>query len=90
MRTSTPIRRATVIAAGILAALAIGAGPAAAKDRNHDRIPDRWEIRHGLSLDKNQAKRDQDRDDLNNRGEFRAKSDPRDDDSDDDGVEAGD
>ena len=59
-------------------------------DRNSDRIPDRWERRHHLSLKVNQAKRDQDHDGLNNMGEYRAKLDPRDDDSDDDGVEDGD
>ena len=51
---------------------------AAAKDRNHDRIPDRWEKRHHLSLHVNQAKRDQDRDGLKNRQEFKAGDDPRD------------
>src|SRR4051812_39479510 len=63
---------------------------AAAKDRNHDNIPDRWEKRHSLSLKVNQAKRDQDRDQLVNRKEFRAGLDPHDSDSDDDGVEDGD
>ena len=63
---------------------------AAAKDRNHDNIPDRWEKRHSLSLKVNQAKRDQDRDKLVNRKEFRAGMDPNDSDSDDDGVEDGD
>lgn len=59
-------------------------------DRNRDRIPDRWEKRHHLSLKVNQASRDQDRDGLTNMGEYRAKLDPRDDDSDDDGLEDGD
>jgi hypothetical protein len=66
------------------------AGPAMAKDRNHDRIPDRWEKRHHLSLAHKQGKRDQDHDGLNNRGEFRAHMDPRNADSDDDGIEDGD
>jgi hypothetical protein len=71
-----------------LAALALLALPsfAAAKDRNHDRIPDRWEKRHHLSLHVNQAKRDQDRDHLNNLGEFKAGDNPRDADTDNDGV----
>ena len=75
-----------------LAALALLAVPglAAAKDRNHDRIPDRWEKRHKLSLEVNQAHRDQDGDHLRNRAEFLADDDPRDDDSDDDGVMDGD
>jgi hypothetical protein len=62
---------------------------AAAKDRNHDRIPDRWEKRHGLSLKVNQAKRDQDRDQLVNRKEFKAGDDPLDPDSDGDGTPDG-
>lgn len=71
-----------------LGALALLALPsiAAAKDRNHDRIPDRWEKLHHLSLKVNQASRDQDGDHLSNSGEFRAGDNPRDRDSDDDGV----
>jgi len=71
-----------------LAALALLAMPslAAAKDRNHDRIPDRWEKRHNLSLNVNQARRDQDGDHLRNRAEFLAGDNPRDPDSDNDGV----
>lgn len=78
---------------GALLAAALGAvallalpGVAAAKDRNHDRIPDRWEKRHHLSLHVNQARHDQDRDQLNNRGEFKAGDNPRDRDTDNDGV----
>jgi len=66
------------------------AGPAAARDRNHDRIPDRWEQRHHLSLKVKQAKRDQDGDGLRNRAEFKAGLDLRDDDTDGDGTEDGD
>jgi hypothetical protein len=71
-----------------LGALALLAMPslAAAKDRNHDRIPDRWEKRHHLSLNTNQARLDQDRDHLRNRAEFLAGDNPRDEDSNDDGV----
>ena len=76
--------------AALLVLALVAAGPASAADKNHDKIPDRWEKRHNLSLKVNQAKRDQDRDQLNNRGEFRSGSDPRDDDTDDDGVEDGD
>jgi hypothetical protein len=78
---------------GVLLAAALGAlallalpGIAAAKDRNHDRIPDRWEKRHHLSLSVNQAGRDQDRDQMRNRDEFLAGDNPRDRDSDDDGT----
>jgi hypothetical protein len=62
---------------------------ASAADRNHDGIPDSWEKRNHLSLKVNQAKRDQDRDGLNNRGEFRAGTNPRDADTDNDGVNDG-
>jgi hypothetical protein len=78
-----------LVAAAALAMLALP-GIAAAKDGNHDRIPDRWETRHRLSLDLNQAGRDQDRDHLRNRAEFLADDNPRDRDSDDDGVIDGD
>lgn len=72
-------------ALGALALLALPSA-AAAKDRNHDRIPDRWEKRHHLSLEVKQTTRDQDRDHLRNRDEFLSGNDPRDGDSDDDGV----
>jgi hypothetical protein len=75
-----------VAVAGLLAF----AGTASAKDRNHDRIPDRWEKRHHLSLHHNQARRDQDKDGLKNRAEFRAGLNPRKADSDNDGIEDGD
>lgn len=73
-----------------LAGMLLVTGSASAKDRNNDRIPDRWEKRHHLSLHHNQARRDQDNDGLKNRAEFRAGTNPRDDDSDNDGTEDGD
>src|SRR5690349_19227873 len=75
------------IATSLLFSAAAGAG---SSDRNRDHIPDRWEKRHHLSLAVNQARRDQDHDGLNNRGEYKAGLDPRDDDSDNDGVVDGD
>jgi hypothetical protein len=66
-----------------------GKAKAAVRDRNHDRIPDRWERRHGLSLEVSQLKRDQDRDGVRNRAEYLARTDPRDADTDDDGVRDG-
>ena len=59
-------------------------------DRNRDGLPDRWERRHHLSLKVKQASRDQDRDGSNNAMEFAANTNPRDRDSDDDGVKDGD
>jgi hypothetical protein len=73
---------------GLIALLALPSG-AAARDRNHDRIPDRWERAHHLSLKVNQDRRDQDRDHLKNMGEFKAGDNPRDADTDNDGVKDG-
>ena len=80
---------ATALLLAVAASLMLASG-AFAKDRNHDRIPDKWEKRHNLSLKHKQAKRDQDHDGLKNRGEWRAKFDPRDADTDNDGVDDGD
>jgi hypothetical protein len=76
------------LALGALALLAMP-GVAAAKDRNHDHIPDRWEKKHNLSLKVNQAHKNQDGDRLRNRAEFLAGDNPRDADSNNDGVEDG-
>ncbi|MDX6670022.1 MAG: hypothetical protein QOI91_385 [Solirubrobacteraceae bacterium] len=92
-------RTVTLVATGLLAALLLV--PAAAQastaqqraaakaDRNRDGLPDRWERRHGLSLRVKQGKLDQDRDGLNNKGEFKAGTDPRKADSDNDGLRDG-
>lgn len=76
------------LALGALALLAMPA-LAAAKDRNHDHIPDKWEKRHHLSLKVNQAHKNQDGDKLVNRAEFLAGDNPRSADSNGDGVEDG-
>ena len=80
---------ATALLLAIAASLMLASG-AFAKDRNHDRIPDKWEKRHDLSLKHKQGRRDQDHDGLKNRGEFRAHLNPRDADTDDDGIDDGD
>lgn len=85
MRLAHRLTTCAVAVLGTLALLALP-GAAAAKDGNHDRIPDRWEKHHHLSTSVNQAFRDQDRDHLRNRAEFLAGDNPRDRDSDDDGV----
>src|SRR4029078_6826755 len=77
------------LALAFAASLMLASG-AMAKDRNHDRIPDKWEKRHHLSLHHKQGRRDQDHDGLKNRGEFRAHLNPRDADTDDDGIDNGD
>lgn len=74
-------------AAALLALFVLAVpGTASAKDSNKDRIPDRWERAHKLTLKKDQRKLDQDRDGLRNRGEWLSGTSPRDRDSDDDGV----
>jgi hypothetical protein len=86
------IRTLLLVGAAFAALLAFAPGAMAHSwrgDRNHDRIPDRWERANHLSLKVNQAKRDQDHDGLRNRAEFMAGDNPRDDDSDNDGIEDG-
>src|SRR3982075_2047530 len=58
-------------------------------DRQHDRIPDRWQCRHSITLKVKRTKRDQHRDGLNNLGEFQAGDDPHKADSDNEGVDDG-
>jgi hypothetical protein len=84
-------RRIATAAATLLALAAslMLASAASAHDRNRDRLPDRWERAHHLSLHVNQARRDQDHDGLNNRGEFKAHLNPRKADTDGDGTPDG-
>jgi hypothetical protein len=91
-RTLTIVVTALAAALALVPAAAQARGShhkASASDRNGDRLPDRWEKRHHLSLKVKQTKRDQDRDGLNNLGEFRSGTNPRDRDTDDDGVRDG-
>jgi hypothetical protein len=85
------MKKLTTLTAGLLLAIAALALPAsaAAKDRNHDRIPDRWERHFKLSLNVNQAHRNQDRDGLDNMQEFKAGDNPRNADTDGDGIPDG-
>jgi hypothetical protein len=85
------VRSLLLLACALGAVLAFPASGMARShgDRNGDRIPDRWERAHHLSLKVNQAKRDQDHDGLRNRAEFMAGDNPRDADTDGDGVKDG-
>jgi hypothetical protein len=79
-----------LIAIGALAMLAVPSIAAAKqRDRNHDGIPDRWEKRHHLSTKVNQARRDQDRDHLRNLAEFEAGTNPRNPDTNGNGISDG-
>ena len=80
------MRRLTLVLALIGSLLFVASASASGRDANRDRIPDRWEKKHGLSLKVKQARRDQDKDGFKNRAEWRAQTDPLDPDSDDDGV----
>ena len=84
--------RPTVLlsAAATFAALALPAAAGAAPtalDRDRDRMPDRWETAHGLKVKVNDSSRDKDRDGLKNLAEYKSGLDPRDADSDNDGLE---
>src|SRR3954451_4917275 len=76
------IAAAAVLAASLFALPAL----ASSRDSNGDRIPDRWEAKYHLSLAKNQAPRDQDKDGVKNIAEFRDGTNPRTADTDNDGT----
>jgi hypothetical protein len=75
-----------LFAIALVALLAVP-GAAMAKDRDHDKMPDKWERHHGLSTNRANAKGDPDKDGLVNLGEFRSRTNPKDADSDNDGTE---
>ena len=63
-----------------------GTASGAQRDRDHDRLPDRWEKRYHLSTKKKSGKGDADRDGLRNRREYRLRTNPRKKDTDGDGL----
>jgi hypothetical protein len=78
-----------LIAAAIAASLLLLPAGALAKgrDRDHDRMPDKWEKKHHLNPRANAARRDPDRDHLSNLSEFRHHTDPQKADTDGDDVD---
>ena len=70
----------------VLVVAGLATTAAAATARDGDRLPDRWERRHGLSTVKFSAFGDPDRDRLSNRREFRLRTHPRRRDTDRDGL----
>ena len=82
--------KALLTTAATLTSLALPAPVVAdGGDRDRDRMPDRWERKHRLSVGANDAARDRDRDGLRNLTEYRAATNPRKADSDRDGVSDG-
>jgi hypothetical protein len=77
------------IAAVLVASLFALPAIASSRDGNGDRIPDRWEGKYDLSLNKNQAPRDQDKDGVKNLAEFKDGTNPREADTDNDGTTDG-
>lgn len=77
------------LAATLLALLLVPAS-AQARDRDHDKLPDRWEKKFHISTKAKSGLKDPDRDGLSNLGEFRSKTSPRRSDTDRDGIRDGD
>src|SRR3954453_19674049 len=71
-----PTRLLLLALAATVALLAVPA-VSQARDRNPDGLPDKWEKHFHLSLHKNQAHRDADRDRVDNANEFREHTNPR-------------
>lgn len=84
-----PARTSLTTAAAVAVALLGLPAAAHAADRNHDRLPDRWERAHHLSLKVDQRLKDQDRDGLVNLAEYADHTNPRRADSDRDGTPDG-
>ena len=78
----------SMLAAFYVAATA-SASAAAPRDRDGDRLPDRWERKYQLSTHVRNARRDPDHDGLSNRREHRLRTHPRRRDTDRDGLRDG-
>jgi hypothetical protein len=78
-----------VLPMAVCAYLAATVSTAAPRDRDHDRLPDRWERNHQLSPRKASGQGDPDSDRLRNRREFRLRTHPRRADTDRDGLRDG-
>lgn len=71
-------------------AFMVGPVSAASRDADHDGMPNRWENAQGLDSHKANAAGDPDRDRLSNLAEYRHGAEPKDEDSDNDGIDDGD
>jgi hypothetical protein len=79
----------TVFAGLLFLAVPTVASAHGKRDRDHDRMPDKWERAHKLNWHKNDARKDADKDGLRNFAEYKSHTDPQDADSDDDGIKDG-
>ncbi|MEA2492294.1 MAG: hypothetical protein QOJ29_205 [Thermoleophilaceae bacterium] len=79
----------TLVITAIAAALLLVPAGALAKsrDRDHDRMPDKWEKKHHLNPRAKDARKDPDKDHLSNLAEYKNNTDPQKADTDDDGVD---
>lgn len=59
-------------------------------DRDHDGMPNKWEVANGLDPNKANADGNPDHDALRNLGEYKNDTDPKDEDTDQDGIDDGD
>jgi hypothetical protein len=84
------LRGTVLVVLAMAAALTTSAVPAAAAskpvDRDHDRLPDRWEKRYHISTKQRSGRQDPDHDGLNNRKEYLRHLNPRRADTDGDGL----
>jgi hypothetical protein len=71
------------------ALLVIPASVLAKRDRDHDRMPDKWELKNHLNPRVNDARKDPDHDGLDNLAEFRHHTNPHRADTDRDGIKDG-
>jgi Glycosyl hydrolases family 16 len=73
----TPMLKWLVLPIAVFAYLAATVTAVTPRDRDDDRLPDRWERNHHLSPTRPSARRDPDGDHLNNRRELRLRIHPR-------------
>ena len=85
-----PKRVGGIVVGLCLAAALTGSAHAARVDSDKDGMPNRWEVKHGLSQYVANATGDPDKDGLKNIAEYRNGADPKDEDTENDGADDGD
>jgi hypothetical protein len=94
-RTSTSSKTARTLGAGLLAlctatALLGGTAAASARDSDGDGMPNSWEVNQGLDPHKANGGGNPDHDGLKNLSEYKNGAEPKDEDTDNDGLDDGD